>query len=237
MSVRLTADAVGKVRGTRKVLRDVSFLLEEGSHLLVLGANGAGKTTLLRILALLDKPSAGRVSVHDGDAELDAASARARMGLVTHAPQLYLDLTAQENLILFARLYGVLDPRGRMVDLLDAVGLLHRRDDVVRGFSRGMLQRMAIARALVNDPDILLLDEAFAGLDPRGVQEVRALVGRDAARRIVVEVSHDFESGYEACTDVLMLERGRTAGAIPRADAPEHELRARYHALLRGRAS
>ncbi|MDO4891071.1 MAG: ABC transporter ATP-binding protein [Coriobacteriaceae bacterium] len=237
MSIRLTAASVGKTRGSRKTLRDVSFTLEAGRHLAVFGSNGAGKTTLLRILALLDRPSTGSVAVLDGETPLDPVDARARMGFVTHMPQLYLDLTAEENLVLFARLYGVPDAGSRARDLLDSVGLLHRRDDVVRGFSRGMTQRMAIARALVNDPDILLLDEVYSGLDPRAAADVRALVRRDAEKRIIVEVSHDFESGVADCTDVLMLERGRTDGVVARSDASIDDLRARYRALLQGVAS
>ena len=237
MGVRITADGVGKTRGSRKTLRDVSFSLEAGRHLVVFGSNGAGKTTLLRILAMLDRPSAGSVSVFDGEAELDVVEARARMGFVTHAPQLYLDLTAEENLLLFARLYGVSDAQARVVDLLDSVGLLHRRADVVRGFSRGMTQRMAIARALVADPDILLLDEVYSGLDPKGAQVAHDLIRRDADRRIIIEVSHDFESGYADCTDVLMLDRGRTDGMVARGDVSPDEMYARYRALLEGRAS
>ena len=237
MGIRLTAEGVGKTRGNRKTLRDVTFSLDAGRHLVVFGANGAGKTTLLRMLAMLDRPSTGTVAVYDGEAELDPVEARARMGFVTHAPQLYLDLTAEENLLLFARLYGVPDARRRVSDLLDAVGLLHRREDVVRGFSRGMMQRMAIARALVGDPDILLLDEVYSGLDPRGAQVVRDLVERDAAKRIIVEVSHDFESGYADCTDVLMLERGKTAGMVSREELSPDEMRSRYRALLEGRVS
>ena len=235
MGIRLTAEGVGKTRGSRKTLRDVSFSLEPGRHLVVFGSNGAGKTTLLRILAMLDRPTTGHVAVFDGEAELDAVEARARMGLVTHAPQLYLDLTAEENLMLYARLYGVPDAHARVVDVLDAVGLLHRRADVVRGFSRGMTQRMAIARALVAEPDILLLDEVYSGLDPKGAQVVRELVRMGAERRIVVEVSHDFESGYADCTDVLLLDRGRVAGLHARADMPEAEMRAQYRAILEGR--
>ena len=237
MSIRLTADAVGKVRGSRKTLRDVTFSLEAGQHLVVFGSNGAGKTTLLRILAMLDKPTTGSVSVLDGESELDAVEARAHMGFVTHAPQLYLDLTAEENLLLFARLYGVADAPVRVTDLLDAVGLLHRRGDVVRGFSRGMTQRMAIARALVHDPDILLLDEVYSGLDPKGADVVRSLVRREAERRIIVEVSHDFESGYADCTDVLMLERGRTEGVMGRDALTLDAMRARYRQLFEGAAS
>jgi heme exporter protein A len=235
MGIRLVAEGIGKTRGSRKTLRDVSFSLEAGRHLVVFGSNGAGKTTLLRILALLDRPSVGTVAVYDGQTELEPAEARARVGLVTHAPQLYLDLSAEENLLLFARLYGMPDAERRVSDLLDAVGLLHRRGDVVRGFSRGMTQRMAIARALVGDPDILLLDEVYSGLDPHAAQVVRQLVQRDAQRRVIVEVSHDFESGYADCTDMLILAQGRPSEVLPRSTVPHDEMRARYEAALAGR--
>jgi heme exporter protein A len=237
MGIRLVAEGIGKTRGSRKTLRDVSFSLEAGRHLVVFGSNGAGKTTLLRILALLDRPSVGTVAVYDGQTELEPAEARARVGLVTHAPQLYLDLSAEENLLLFARLYGMPDAERRVSDLLDAVGLLHRRGDVVRGFSRGMTQRMAIARALVGDPDILLLDEVYSGLDPKGAEVVRSLVRRDAEHRIIVEVSHDFESGYADCTDMLLLERGRTEGVMSRDALTPDAMRARYRQLFEGAAS
>ena len=235
MSIRLAAEGLGKVRGSRKTLRDVSFSLVAGQHLAVLGSNGAGKTTLLRILAHVDRPTSGRVCVYDGDARLEPGDARTRIGFVSHSPMLYLDLTAEENLLLFARLYGVSDPASCVAGLLEAVELTHRRGDVVRGFSRGMVQRMAIARALVNDPDILLLDEVYSGLDPRGATALRALLLADSARRIVVEVSHDFESGYADCTDMLILAQGRPSEVLPRSTVPHDEMRARYEAALAGR--
>jgi heme exporter protein A len=215
MDISLTADEVSKKRGGRKTLRDVTLSLQPGQHLAVMGSNGAGKTTLLRILALLDKPSSGTVAIRDGANALEADQARVRIGFVSHSPQLYLDLSAEENLLLFARLYGVPNPEARASDLLDAVELTHRRADAVRGFSRGMTQRIAIARALVNDPAILFLDEAYSGLDPRGMRIVHDLGKRDAHRRITVEVSHDFDTGYADCTHALLLDRGRNAEQAP----------------------
>lgn len=241
MSIRLTATDVGKTHGARKTLRDVTFSLETGQHLVVFGSNGAGKTTLLRILAFIDRPSKGQVKVDVRDGEgaawqtLEPVQARARMGLVTHNPLLYLDLTAYENLMLFAQLYGVPDAAARVSELLEAVELTHRRNDTVRGFSRGMTQRMAIARALVNDPDILLLDEVYSGLDPRGALQLRQLMEAHARDRIVIEVSHDFESGYESCTDALILVQGRSSGLLPRAGLSRESLRESYQAALEGR--
>ena len=237
MTVRLETEGIERTRGARKVLRDVGFALQTGDHLAVFGPNGAGKTTLLRLLALLDRPDKGSVRVLEDGRELDVVEARARMGFVTHAPMIYPDLSAWQNLLLYARLYGVEDAEGRVMDMLGAVGLLHRRDDAVRGFSRGMVQRMAIARALLPDPDILLLDEVYSGLDPRGAQVVRELVMAGVRGRIVVEVSHDFEAGYADCTHALLLGRGRSFDFAERAAVSHDELQARYRSLLEGGAA
>lgn len=234
MSARIQVRDVGKERGGRKVLRDVSFSLETGQHLVVFGSNGAGKTTLLRLLALLDKPSSGSIVYSDGE-ELEDAQARARIGFITHAPLLYLDLSAQENLMLYARLHGLPHPGSRVEELLETVGLAHRANDAVRGFSRGMTQRLAVARALLASPDVLLLDEVYSGLDSQGARVVRELVRREAGRCIVVEVSHDFESGYADATDVLLLDRGRVAGLLVKGESSQAEVREHYSRLLQER--
>ena len=209
MALALKAQHLLRRRGARVALDDVSLRLEAGSHLAVLGPNGAGKTTLLRLLSLLDKPAKGTVEyLQDGEI-LEVPDARARIGFVTHAPMLYPDLSARQNLELFAGLYGVTRPAKRALDLLDEVELIHRGDDAVRSFSRGMVQRMAFARALVNNPAVLLMDEPYAGLDPRGAELVRGILSSQADLRITVEVSHDLEAGLQAATHVLILSRGK----------------------------
>ena len=122
---------------------------------------------------------------------------------------LYPDLTAEENLMIYARLYGVEDPQARVRDLLEAVELKHRRLDVVRTFSRGMTQRLSIARALVHDPDVVFLDEPYSGLDPHAVDIFDELIGQQRADRTFVMVSHDLQKGFDMCTHALVLAKGR----------------------------
>ena len=200
---------VSKVFGTRKALDDVSFTLPEGAFLSIFGPNGAGKTTLLRVLSTLARPSEGEAFVAGIDLREEPDEARAHIGLISHQPMVYPDLTAQENLLLYARLYGVPDPEARVAELLDAVGLAHRRLDPVRTFSRGMVQRVAIARALVHDPDVVFLDEPYSGLDPHAVEIFDSLIADAREGRTFVMVSHDLAKGFALCTHALVLARGR----------------------------
>ena len=146
METALTVDHLTKSFGGRKAVDDVSFTLPEGAFLSVFGPNGAGKTTLLRMLATLSRPTEGTVTLAGIDVKEEPERVRETIGLISHNPMLYPDLTAEENLLLYAKLYGVADPEHRVIELLDAVGLKHRRLDRVRTFSRGMTQRVSIAR-------------------------------------------------------------------------------------------
>lgn len=201
--------SVTKAFGMRKALDDVTFSLPEGAFLSVFGPNGAGKTTLLRVLSTLVRPNAGQVLICGADAKEDPDKIRERIGMISHASMLYPDLTAEENLLLYAELYGVSNPQARVRELLDAVGLSHRRLDAVRTFSRGMVQRVSIARALVHDPQVVLLDEPYSGLDPHAVEIFDQLIASVRGNRTFVMVSHDLQKGYEMCTHVLMMARGR----------------------------
>ena len=205
----IEARGVTKAFGTRKALDDVSFTLPEGAFLSIFGPNGAGKTTLLRVLSTLARPSVGRVSICGIDAKEEPDKVRERIGMILHASMLYPDLTAEENLALYAELYGVSDPQARARELLDAVGLSHRRLDQVRTFSRGMTQRVSIARALVHDPQVVFLDEPYSGLDPHAVDIFDQLIDSIRSDRTFAMVSHDLQKGYEMCTHALMLARGR----------------------------
>ena len=189
----IRCEGLAKAFGTRKAVDDLTFELPQGAFLSVFGPNGAGKTTLLRLLATLARPSAGSVAVNGVDLKEEPDRARASIGLISHNAMLYPDLTAEENLLLYARLYGVPEPERRVVELLDAVGLKHRRLDRVRTFSRGMTQRVSIARALVNDPAVVLLDEPYSGLDPHAIDIFDDLIGRVRDGRTFVMVSHDLE--------------------------------------------
>ena len=146
-----TTDLV-KAFGDRRAIDGISIQLPQGAFLSVFGPNGAGKTTLLRVLTTCMRPTRGSVRICGIDLKENPDQARALIGLISHQPMLYPDLTAYENLMVFAKLYGLIHPEQRVMELLEAVELKHRRFDVVRTFSRGMLQRLSIARALIHDP-------------------------------------------------------------------------------------
>ena len=221
------AEGLVKAFGDRKALGGVSFELPAGSFLSIFGPNGAGKTTLLRILSTLSRPSAGKLSVLGIDALENPGDLRARIGLISHKPMVYGDLSASENLEFFARLYGTLD-KGRIRELLQLVELDHRRNDAARTFSRGMTQRLSIARALVNDPDLVLLDEPYSGLDPHAMQLFDELIERVRDGRTFVMVSHDLDKGLSLCTHALVLARGKVVSFQRREEIDEAAFRQLY---------
>jgi heme exporter protein A len=197
---------VGRAYGDRVALAGVSLRLEPGRTLAVFGANGAGKTTLLRILATLLRPHAGDARVLGLELPKEAWKARGRIGLLAHEPLLYRDLSARENLRFHARLHDVPLQRGEA--LLDAVGLARRADEPVRDLSRGLAQRVAICRAVLHEPELLLLDEPLANLDPAAAETVDGLIGRPAGLARVL-ISHDVEAGLAEADQVLGLRAGR----------------------------
>jgi heme exporter protein A len=197
---------VGRAYGDRVALAGVSLRLEPGRTLAVFGANGAGKTTLLRILATLLRPHAGDARVLGLELPKEAWKARGRIGLLAHEPLLYRDLSARENLRFHARLHDVPLQRGEA--LLDAVGLARRADEPLRDLSRGLAQRVAICRAVLHEPELLLLDEPLANLDPAAAETVDRLIGRPAGLARVL-ISHDVEAGLAEADQVLGLRGGR----------------------------
>jgi heme exporter protein A len=194
--------------GERTVLRDVSVQVAAGSTLAVLGRNGAGKSTLLRILATLLRPHGGDVCVFGEALPRRAFAVRGQVGLLAHDPLLYRDLSGRENLGYHARLYGV--GSERVEQLLDAVGMGPRADEPVRLLSRGMVQRLAVCRAVLHGPRLLLLDEPLANLDPAASELVAPLIGRaSGATRVLT--SHDPQAALAEADLVLGLEAGRAA--------------------------
>ena len=198
---------IDKRYGGLYALRRVSLEISAGECVVFAGRNGSGKTTLLRIAACLVRPSSGRVSFLDSGKERDGTPPRA--GFVAHATMVYDELTAEENLLLFARLQGIAEPAARAEALLREVGLLERRSSLVRTFSRGMRQRVAIARALLNQPAVVLLDEPTTGLDPQGAhwfaETLRHL--RDSGRTIVMSLHGESEVSTLA-TRAIQLDAG-----------------------------
>jgi heme exporter protein A len=194
--------------GEREALSDVSLSLAHGQTLVVFGPNGAGKTTLLHVLATLLRPHAGHVRVLDMTLPEKGWAVRGRIGLLGHEPLLYRELTARENLRFHARLHGVED--GRVDELLDAVAISGRAREPLRALSRGMVQRIAVARAVLHDPELLLLDEPHSNLDPAAVEQVAPLIGA-ASRRTRVICSHDPSGGLAEADVVLGLRAGRAA--------------------------
>lgn len=217
-----------KVFGDRKALDKVTFSLPEGAFLSIFGPNGAGKTTLLRTLSTLARPTSGSVRVMGCDAKEEPDKVREHIGLISHNSMLYPDLTAMENLMFVARLYGLAQPEERVRELLCAVELDHRRFDLVRTFSRGMTQRLSIARALINDPDVVFLDEPYAGLDPHAVEIFDALLAEIREGRTFVMVSHDLQKGFEACTHALVLARGRVVSFAPKEELDFEDFKQLY---------
>jgi len=191
--------------GERLALDGVTVSVPAGQTLGVFGSNGAGKTTLLRVLATLLRPHAGTARVLDADLPADAWKVRGRVGYLGHEPLLYRDLTPRENLRFHARLHRVAEPRIDAV--LHAVGMTDRADDELTELSRGMVQRVAAARAVLHDPALLLLDEPWAGLDPAAIEMLEPVIGSASGKTRVV-VTHDVAGGLSEADVTLGLRDG-----------------------------
>ena len=216
---------LGRAYGERVALSGVTLELPRRATLAVFGANGAGKTTLLRVLATLLRPHAGSAAVLGRTLPAEGWAVRGRVGLLAHEPLLYRDLSARENLRFHARLHGV--EQERAAELLDAVGMARRADEPIGALSRGMAQRVAICRASLHEPELLLLDEPLANLDPGAAEAVDPLIGRHAGPARVV-ISHDVEHGLAEADLVLGLERGRAAMCEPAASVSAADVRGLY---------
>ncbi|MBN1192357.1 MAG: ABC transporter ATP-binding protein [Coriobacteriia bacterium] len=218
--------------GVRKALDGVSFDLPRRAFLSVFGPNGAGKTTLVKVLTTLLNPTSGSASVLGLDVVDDAVEMRSRIGLISHNPLLYPDLTAEENLFFFAEMYGIEEPHVRVAELLEAVELDHRKLDLTRTFSRGMLQRLSIARALLHRPEVLFLDEPYSGLDPHAMDILDGLIAQIRSEHTFVMISHDLDKGLELCSHALILAKGRVVLFEPREALNDTEFRQTYRATV-----
>lgn len=221
--------------GLKNILRGLDFNVQAGEFVALLGPNGAGKTTFLRILASLSRPSLGQVNVAGHKLPDQAAAVRRRLGVVSHMPLLYGDLTAEENLQFYGRMYNLQNLESRIDDVLDMVGLLARRRDLVRTFSRGMQQRLAIGRAVLHDPDVMLFDEPYTGLDQDASEMLDAVLKNVAAAgRTVVMTSHDLARAEDLATRFDVLSRGVIAASASRAELDNSNLLTFYKQALAG---
>src|SRR4029077_18672457 len=216
----LRIDGLARWYGEREALGNVTLSLQTGETLVVFGPNGAGKTTLLRVLATLLRPHAGSVEVFGSSLPDEAWAVRGGIGLLGHEPLLYRELTARENLLFHARLHGV-EPV-RVQTLLDDLALADRADEPLRTLSRGLVQRVAVARAVLHSPALLLLDEPYANLDPAAIELVRPLIGDESGCTRTI-CSHDPTGGLAEADLVLGLRAGRPAllGAADEVDPGE----------------
>jgi len=218
--------------GVRRALDGVSFELPPYAFLSIFGPNGAGKTTLVKVLTTLLNPTSGNAKVLGLDVVADAVEMRKRIGLISHNPLLYPDLTAEENLLFFSEMYDVPDSRGRVTELLEAVELDHRRLDLTRTFSRGMLQRLSIARALLHRPEVIFLDEPYSGLDPHAMDILDGLIAQIRGEHTFVMISHDLDKGLELCSHALILARGKVVLYEPREAIDDAAFRETYRSTV-----
>jgi heme exporter protein A len=224
--------------GLKTVLRGLDFTVEQGEFVALLGPNGAGKTTFLRILASLSRPASGEVRVAGYHLPQQAAAVRRRLGVVSHLPLLYGDLTAEENLRFYGRMYGAPDLERRVGEVLDLVGLAARRRDLVRTFSRGMQQRLAIGRAVLHDPEVMLFDEPHTGLDQDACQMLDNVLLEVAARgRTVVMTSHDLARAADLASRFDVLSRGVIVASVESAALEQDALLGFYRQALESNES
>ncbi|MEJ7823922.1 MAG: heme ABC exporter ATP-binding protein CcmA [Solirubrobacteraceae bacterium] len=218
---------VGRRYGERVVLRDVTLDLAVGQTLVIFGPNGAGKTTLLRMLATLLRAHAGEVRVLGSALPDEGYAVRGRIGFLGHEPLLYRELSGRENLRFHARLHRVAQAAGRVEAVLEAVGMQGRAADPVAELSRGMVQRLAVARAVLHEPELLLLDEPLANLDPAAVALLGPLIGAGDGRTRVL-TSHDPASGLAEADLVLGLKGGRAQLLAPAAEVSTDQVAELY---------
>ena len=219
--------------GLKTVLRGLDFSVEQGEFVALLGPNGAGKTTFLRILASLSRPALGEVRIAGYRLPGQASAVRRILGVVSHQPLLYGDLSADENLRFYGRMYGVPKLKERIAEVLEMVGLTMRRRDLVRTFSRGMQQRLAIGRAVLHDPEVMLFDEPHTGLDQDACIMLDNVLREVAARgRTVVMTSHDLSRTADLASRFDVLSRGKIIASVQRTEMPPDRLLTFYRQAI-----
>jgi heme ABC exporter ATP-binding subunit CcmA len=219
--------------GRKRVIGNVNMKIDSGEFVVILGPNGAGKTTLLRLISTLLRPSSGRILVDGNDVKDEGIEVRQKVGVLAHVPYLYEELSAIENLRFYAKMYGIGPADERIKDLLERVKLSHRMNDQVGTFSRGMKQRLAIARAIIQKPNHLFMDEPYTGLDLNGCSILSEMLRRfHRQKRTIVMVTHDMERGYEMGERLAVMIDGDIAYDVRKDTVSFDEFKESYKNLL-----
>jgi ABC-2 type transport system ATP-binding protein/heme exporter protein A len=233
--VLISIEHLYKSFGNFSVLEDINFEVQQGDFVTIFGPNGAGKTTLIKILSTLITPTRGRVIVDGFDVRDKPLEVRRRIGVISHETYLYHELTAFENLQFYGRMYDVKNLEERIREVLEQVGLQYRRNDRVGTFSRGMKQRLSIARAILHKPQILLLDEPYTGLDQHASALFDELLQQLSGNTTQIMISHDIERGISLCNRALILNNGRIVHAALQEEIGSVEnYRSVYERLVSG---
>jgi heme exporter protein A len=227
----LQADDIRKTFGHFTALAGVTLNVERGEFLALFGRNGAGKTTFLKIAATLVRHTHGKLRIEGVDISEQPERARLHIGFLSHNTYLYRDLNPIENLRFFARLYGIKDPNSRIESLLDRVGLRRRASDPVRAFSRGLHQRLGIARVMLHDPSLILLDEPYTGLDANAVEILNQMLDEASATgKTIILTTHDLEQGLRGATRAAVIDKGKV---VFTGSAKEAGIRDAYGSFIR----
>jgi heme exporter protein A len=227
----LESENIRKTFGHFTALAGVTLNVERGEFLALFGRNGAGKTTFLKIAATLVRHTQGKLRIQGVDISENPEKARRQIGFLSHNTYLYRDLNPVENLRFFAALYGVKNPGDRIQSLLDRVGLRRRAADPVRSFSRGLHQRLGIARVMLHDPSIILLDEPYTGLDANAVETLNQMLDEAAADgKTIILTTHDLDQGLRSATKAAIIDRGKV---VFTGDAKDPVTRDAYTSYIR----
>jgi heme exporter protein A len=223
--------------GNKTILQGVDLELPTGQFLTIFGPNGAGKTTLLNMLSLLSKPTSGRLTINGRSVDEETEELRKEIGVISHHTYLYDNLTAGENLRFYGRMYGVPDLDKRIPQVIEEVGLTLSFNDPVRTFSRGMQQRLSIARAILHSPSLLLLDEPYTGLDQQAISMLNSvLVTLKNGQRTIVMITHSFDEGLFLSDQVVVLSKGQIVFRAASAEIDREEFPRQYLELVGGTA-
>jgi len=226
-------DKVKKSYGHIDALKGVSFSLEKGDFLSIFGPNGAGKSTLLKILSAQTRPTNGKVYFAGIDLSKQPNEFRKTFGVISHLPFLYENLSAFDNLKFYAKIYGVDNIEIKVEDILKKVELLGRKNDYVRGYSRGMLQRLSIARALIHDPEIILLDEPYTGLDQHASYILTNILREQFKNnKTIIMVTHNLSRGYDLGSKIAIMKKGEVVMFENKENIPENQFEDIYISLL-----